>query len=234
VPIALSGTPSTTNNTAAGTTLTVNVPAGIANGDLLIWHMIANNATVASTPAGWNVVKTGTTTTHNQSIFWRVAASEPASYTHAALTSAKWTFSMYAFSGVDNTTPLDIASASIPAMTAGTTAVTLPAITPVTAGAWIIGTGSAIGATTATFAFSSSNSDGTVVLNQPATSGVNPSHGTFWEAWVSGAFTPLVTFTGTSTRTLGSTYALRPSAGVSPPPPPAAAGRVQTLRYGWR
>lgn len=222
MPIAVSGTPTTAAPTAAATSVTINVPSGIANGDLLLWVASGNVATVAPTPAGWNVYQTGTGTAQNLSIFYRFASNEPASYTHSTLTSGKWAFTMAGFSGVDATTPLDVA---VPAYVAGTTAVAFPAITPVTSGAWILAVAHVQGATGATFAFTNGNTDALVVVNQPA-SGINASNAIARRAWTTGAFTPTMTYTGTSTRTLGATGALRPAA--------SAAAPVQFRRIGRR
>ena len=156
--------------------------------------------------------QTATGTSQNLSIFYRFASNEPASYTHSTLTSGRWVMSMAGFSGV-NSTPLDVA---VPAAVAGTTALTFPAITPVTAGAWTLAIGHVQGATGAVFVFSAGNNDALVVTNAPNTAAINPSHAVARRAWTSGAFTPTMTYTGTSTRTLGSTGALRPSTGAAP------------------
>jgi hypothetical protein len=65
--------------TSASTTITINVPTGTADGDLLIAVLIGTSASAAwTTPSGWTA---GITLSQGRAVFYKTAASEPASYT---------------------------------------------------------------------------------------------------------------------------------------------------------
>lgn len=200
---------------ATGTAAIVNnVPAGTVNGDLLIWRHSNTTATVTATPAGWTLLTSLTATATSMVIWWRIAASEPASYSTGALTAGRSIGIMSAFSGVDNATPFDVAT---PTPVAGTTAVTCPAITPVTAGAWVLGFGDvnvASGVINTTFSSSNLTAiDAQVTSTQAAATNNVGATGHF--AWSSGAFTPAYTTSNASVRSIGATAALRPAAAAA-------------------
>lgn len=216
------------NSTAA---IVNNVPAGTTNGDLLIWRHSNTTTTVTATPAGWTLLVSSTATATMQVIWWRIAASEPASYTTGALTAGRAIGIMSAFSGVDTTTPFDVAT---PAMVAGTTATTSAAITPITTGAWVLGFGDAnVASGVINTTFSSGNLtaiDAQKTSTQAAATNNVGATGHF--VWTSGAFTPTWTTSNASVRTLGATAALRPSAGTTTAPfhARAAVNRVAVMR----
>ena len=69
---------------ASGTSVAVNVPSGVVNGDLLIAEIGAVNQTAAfPTETGWTLALAvdGTNGPNYLGIFYRYASSEPASYT---------------------------------------------------------------------------------------------------------------------------------------------------------
>jgi hypothetical protein len=72
-----------TQLTSSATTITINVPTGTANGDLLIAVLTAAGAgsTTWTTPSGWTV---GITASQGKTVFYKTASSEPASYTFTA------------------------------------------------------------------------------------------------------------------------------------------------------
>jgi hypothetical protein len=72
--LSIVNTTSAVENTGT-TALVINVPSGVANGDLLVLTYIAN--TGSTTPSGWTA---WLTTTNNRSIWYKNASSEPASY----------------------------------------------------------------------------------------------------------------------------------------------------------
>lgn len=122
---------------------------------------------------------------------------------------------IHAFRGVDTTTPLDVAA--VPATGAGTARPDPAAITPVTAGAWIVVCGASAAATGAVFANPGDLSATTNHFRSAVQADDNDAMaGTGIKTdWVSGAFNP-VSFGGGSTGTGGSwtadTLALRPFA----------------------
>lgn len=73
-----------THGNINGATLTLNVPSGTVNGDLLIACLNCRGDLTITDPAGWTVIATtasGTATTDVRfRTYWRQASSEPASY----------------------------------------------------------------------------------------------------------------------------------------------------------
>ncbi|WP_147383896.1 DUF6701 domain-containing protein [Noviherbaspirillum sedimenti] len=122
-------------------TLTINVPAGTAAGDV----MIAAVATVPSSvpiagPAGWTLIQSQQQTSSNSSIvstYYRVAgASEPASYSWTLSSSqAGAVAGILTYSGVVNVNPVDVSAV---ATTASSKDHVAPSITPTQAGAMLV------------------------------------------------------------------------------------------------
>jgi hypothetical protein len=101
---------------AASTTQVINVPAGVADDDFLLaligtadgdtgsvslsgtWQgPLVNNLNVPTAPSP-----------PGASVYWRIASSEPASYTITDTESSGIAGQMLAFRGVDTTTPIDV------------------------------------------------------------------------------------------------------------------------------
>jgi hypothetical protein len=214
--VAIAHRASTTVEGATTVAITNNVPAGTTNGDLLLWRISDTTTTVPATPSGWTLLISGTATATMVVIWWRIAASEPASYTTAAFATAGRRIGiMSCYSGVDNTTPFDVTT---PAMVAGTTAVACPAITPTTSGAWVLGIANAtVALNVTTTTFSSANTTIDTQKTTTSTTATNDvgAHSHF--AWSSGAFTPTFTASQTMVRTLGGSVALRAAAAAATP-----------------
>lgn len=65
--------------TSAATTITANIPATVSNGNLMILVVnSSSNTSLWELPSGWNV---GNYIGNGMAVFWRIANSEPASYT---------------------------------------------------------------------------------------------------------------------------------------------------------
>jgi len=82
-PPTLVGT-TKTQLTSASTTITIDVPAGTVDGNLLIAILTTANTDSWTTPSGWTV---GITPSAGRTVFYKTAASEPASYTFTASVS---------------------------------------------------------------------------------------------------------------------------------------------------
>ena len=93
----------TSNSAASGTTLTLSVPAGVQNGDLLVASVTDWPGTLTA-PNGWTRALLPSV---NQGVWYKIASNEPASYTWSGSASSTWSGVMDAFSGVNTTTPLD-------------------------------------------------------------------------------------------------------------------------------
>lgn len=99
---------SSTQNHASATTLAINVPAGVVNGDELVLIALNYNLNTLTTPAGW-VSRGGQALNNNHGvqIYTRVAASEPGSYTLTWSANADNAAIMLAYSNPDAVTPYD-------------------------------------------------------------------------------------------------------------------------------
>jgi hypothetical protein len=104
---------------AAETDLVLTTPAGVQDDDFLLMVIAAScNAFVdisITTPAGWTLLRTDTTASNDisqvkttQALFYRVASSEPASYTVVTDAGSATTLSgiMVAYRGVDTSAPI--------------------------------------------------------------------------------------------------------------------------------
>lgn len=108
-----------------------NVPAGTTNGDVMIavvttWTS-SGSAGTHTTHASWNLITSVTKGSGRQSTYWRIASSEPASYTFAwsISTSIGYALAITSYSGGAAASPIDVsASNSGNSSTAATTAVT--------------------------------------------------------------------------------------------------------------
>lgn len=98
-------------------TLAVNVPA-VSNGDFLIGAAYVSNSAAATlaTPAGWQLVVSQASGTNGHPalrVFWRIAASEPASYNFTCATgSGRMGCMIVGYSGVNAASPIDVFSAT--------------------------------------------------------------------------------------------------------------------------
>lgn len=119
--IALRGTPQSGIN-GAGNSVSVSVPAGVVNGDLLMaaisgFGSVGATPSAPTTPSGWTKIGEASTSGSNGNIntgwYYRIASSEPANYTLA--NSGGDTYidaDIIAFSGVDATTPFNLTGLS--------------------------------------------------------------------------------------------------------------------------
>ena len=120
--------------TTGGGTLTLGVPAGIADGDILLAFVVVDfGSNVPAAPSGWTLLDSQATGPSVAS-YYRVASSEPASY--------NWTLanagvgSMVAYSGVDTVNPINKHGGWN--RTASSTTVTASSITPNLDGCMIV------------------------------------------------------------------------------------------------
>lgn len=135
MPISIVGA---TQASRSGSIITLPVPTGVQNGDLLLVgvHQDSGTETALTPPTGWTKRNFWSLTGgHGLHVYWRVANSEPASYT--------WTDSVAAVAfclairGQDSTTPFDVADGA-PAQ-ANSSSIATNSITTQTAGALLVG-----------------------------------------------------------------------------------------------
>lgn len=75
--------PSFVSVSAVSTTSTISVPAGVQNGDFLVAYVVNQRDTGISTPSGWTrlgSVFTWSTLNYATGLYYKIASSEPASY----------------------------------------------------------------------------------------------------------------------------------------------------------
>jgi hypothetical protein len=88
-----------------GTSLTVTVPSGVVDHDVMVLH--AQNPTAFNALAGWTSLGTNTVGGYFSQFWWRLAASEPASYTLTwSSSSPTTTGTIAAYRGADITAPV--------------------------------------------------------------------------------------------------------------------------------
>ena len=92
------------------TSVTINVPSGVRNGDFLILAAVSYTAGVWDVPSGWTAIWNkglgANPTNHQFLLAWRVASSEPGAYTLTA-TAAVWpSVVMYAVRGGAASSPV--------------------------------------------------------------------------------------------------------------------------------
>lgn len=108
------------------------LPFGTADGDLLLAFVFstaaASNPSITGVPAGWTASDNTIVTNARMAVYWKIAASEPASWTWTLSASADWFVNVFAvqYPG-DTIAPID-ASGIQP--NAANTAIVAPSVTP--------------------------------------------------------------------------------------------------------
>ncbi len=112
----------------SGLNLIVAVPVGTANGDAMVAFVsVRTGSAVPATPAGWNLIDDDTNGPSSAS-YWRVASSEPASYTWVVTNAVDSIGYIATYSGADGASPIN--TSSVWNRLASTTNVTGTTITP--------------------------------------------------------------------------------------------------------
>lgn len=210
--ITAAGTATTTTDSNSSiNSITTSVPAGVIDGDLLMWVIVGNLSSI-STPAGWTAGPSSSQAALGIFCYYRTAASEPASYTSSGMSYARYTASMHAFRGV-NATPMDATATTA----SGTTIVQPPAISTVTDGAWVfdvVAGLTASGVTNTTWA--SSNTTLEAQATYTAGAYTNPTHAVgHSQVSPAGSFTGAFTATNTFSASVAVSAAIRPLGGTS-------------------
>lgn len=132
------------NNSGSGT-ITINKPSGVVDNDLLIAFFSEDSDTPRITATGWTAFSgTGigasgeivVGTSEVLQCFYKVASSEGASWNFTPSASYTGVVGVIAYSGVDTTTPIDVAAGATPA--SGTTH-TSASITPSVVNTMLVG-----------------------------------------------------------------------------------------------
>lgn len=125
---------------AVGTSVTVNVPTGTTNGDVLVATLFC--WVTPNTPSGLTLVHARDWTppdgyTRHMRIYLRVANNEPTSYTFTTSEPEELLGSISVWRGVNNTTPIDVDVVSAHS-SSKVTEIVAPSFTTVTDGCEIL------------------------------------------------------------------------------------------------
>lgn len=127
----------------SGATATVPRPAGVVDGDFLLCFATTDLDTtpaVLTAPAGWTQTgpDSGTTGSFMRSrTFWKIASSEPESWTFGAASGSDGAWKVIAWTGVDAANPFVVAATYTTANSG--TAITAPSVTPAVPGELVCG-----------------------------------------------------------------------------------------------
>lgn len=126
---------------AGASALGINVPAGVVDNDLLLaWFVFPGGALNTITPpAGWSLLCRGNASTSIAgALYYRIASSEPASYTWSGSQDGGIAGIMLAYSGPNTTGPFSVNSAQT-YIGAGTTSLNSTGISdPGIGGEWLV------------------------------------------------------------------------------------------------
>lgn len=117
----------TVTNSTAGTSVTVNKPAGIVDTgvnsgrDMLIAIIGTNGAPTVTAPAGWTLIQLNGAAGPEIAAYWKLASSEGASWTWTLGTSQRNWGWVGAYTGVDPDSPVDSTVSSDIDLTSSTT-----------------------------------------------------------------------------------------------------------------
>ncbi|CCF83654.1 hypothetical protein [Nitrolancea hollandica] len=104
---------------SSSSSLAVNVPTGTQNNDILLAHLIVGSSRTITPPAGWTLLAgplaDPDVTGVNVSVYYRVASSEPASFTFSFSGTGNCAGVMLACSGGDAASPIDASATAIDA-----------------------------------------------------------------------------------------------------------------------
>ena len=135
---------SVSTNSSASTSVAINVPSGVVQGDIMFATLSvydSGKSAGVSTCTGWTQISTGQLGGTNRSwgtLMYRIAtSSEPASYTFNTGSASRFVGSIIAFSGVDGSSPFDVTPLSS-FTTASATSVSPASITTVSPNAAIV------------------------------------------------------------------------------------------------
>ena len=133
---------SISTNSGATAACPMTAPSPISDGDVMLAACAfrgGTGTTVTTVPAGWNLLaRIDNGTTLSLVVYSHVvtsAASEPASYTWDLSTSVKRSWSIIAYSGVDNANPIDV---SLGQATPSSTQHAAPSVTPNSANGMLV------------------------------------------------------------------------------------------------
>lgn len=127
---------------AADSTPIGNKPTGTANGDALFACVFTNgsgtNPTITTVPSGWTLLDTTTSSTNvRMSVYWKIAASEPTTWSWGTSGNVAWIVQVTAVQNPgDAVTPTDVSGIQANASSANVVA---PSVTTTLANGLMVG-----------------------------------------------------------------------------------------------
>jgi hypothetical protein len=131
--------------TASGTSLTINKPSGVVQGDVMVAAIQESGGTggTLTAPSGWTPIRTQTVISGGGSAadtkgytYYKVAeSSEPTSYTWGSTLSAEHSGGIIALTGVNTSSPIDDSASQ---ENAASLSVTCPAVTTTVDESWLV------------------------------------------------------------------------------------------------
>lgn len=218
VTAAIAGAPNaagdtTTGSANTGTSVTINKPANVVDGDLLIAAVYSRAASAVYTtpPSGWTAINppTDNTAAGVVRLYWKIAASEGSSYTWAGGGSGRHTAILTRVTG-STTTPTDVAGNADTAI-GPPDRIILPAMTTTSDldALIMVGTANGTGGTSPTFTVPS---PGSVIASVQTTTGASESSMTLaieTAVAVGATGTRVMTASGTSSTGVGYMAAIK-------------------------
>ena len=204
---------STSSNTltAAGTSITVDAPAGLTAGDVM-YAVVESLDSSVTAPSGWVLDVAAASIpgglTNYLNTFYKIAtASEPTSYTWSQASSSIFSVSIADYEGVNNSTTLNVAGVGLGGQSTASPA--FPSITTTAAGCKIL-----IGL--------AQNGGGSVTFTPPTgyTEEVASAYGYYAQTFIADATQSAAGATGTLTGTISASEPLATfTAALNPAPP---------------
>lgn len=219
------GSAATSTTVALNSGLTGGSASGVSAGDLVVVTVGygTNGGTPSAaiaTPSGYTALtvqreNSGTYDTTHQVCYKVMGGTPDASVDIPPTGNIQWagSYAIQVFSGVDQTTPLDVTS--VYATGTGTARANPGAITPSTAGAWIVAMGNGADPTGATY----TSSDLAGFLSSVGNDNIDSMIGAgYYDSWSSGSFDAAQFGGGTTNATdswCATTLVLRPASTVA-------------------
>jgi hypothetical protein len=185
-----------TQTVSSSTTLTINVPTGTANGDLMVAMVLTSASTSATwtTPAGWTAAVTSSSA---RGVYYRTASSEPASYTFTASGSGTSQGYIFTYRNAQFDVSSAITTNSNPTVTASITTTANNAILLYYAGL----------STNASETYTAPTGFSTLATDSDATA---PSSAVFYKLQTAAGATGTVSCTGSTTNNRAVILAIKP------------------------
>jgi hypothetical protein len=133
-PGIVAGASTSTAVVTPATMVTVPEPAGVISGDILVAQVTTENVATAPTPpSGWTLLPgsiLNIDSAYSYGYYHVVtSAAEPANYSWSLATAQRWGAGITAFSGVDTSSPFDLATESNIVIGGTSKSLTVPGVT---------------------------------------------------------------------------------------------------------